>query len=285
MEVQKSRPVSRRLNVGMAERAASLATGFGLLSYVLMYRPKMSLPLGLEAGYMLYRGVTGHCVFYQMLEINRSENGIGGIKAQHSVTINRPGDQLFRIWRNMENLPRFMKHLKSVKVDPADNARSHWVTAGPFGRDIEWDAEIIEERENEYLAWSSLPGSIVESRGSVRFIDAPGGRGTILHVSMEYQPPAGSFGAAFARLFGEEPGQQLRDDLRHFKQMLETGEVPSVEGQPSGRNQSFEKSIAERERERERELVGLASEESFPASDPPGWVSAKPEPAAKRRVS
>lgn len=285
MEMRIQEPLSRRVNVGMAERAASLATGVGLLSYILVRRPKMTLPLGLEAGYMLYRGATGHCVFYQMLDINRSENGMGGIKVQRSLTINRPRDQLFRIWRNAENLPRFMKHLKSVKVDPTDNARSHWVVTGPLGRDIEWDSEIIEERENEYSAWSSLPGSIVESRGSIHFMDSPADRGTILYISMEYQPPAGSLGAAFAQLFGEGTSQQIRDDLRRFKQIMETGEVATVEGQTSGRNQNFEKSIAERQRERERELVGLASEESFPASDPPGWVSAKPEPAAKRRVS
>jgi hypothetical protein len=113
----------------------------------------------------------------------------------------------------------------------------------------------------------------VQSMGNVTFEDAPAGRGTIITVEMQYNPPAGSMGAAFAKLFGEEPSQQLRDDLRHFKQIMETGEIPSVEGQSSGRNKEFGRSMPERLRE--EDLVEEASAESFPASDPPGWISGK----------
>jgi len=222
---------------------------------------------------MLYRGATGHCVVYDMMEIDRADDGDKGIQVQRSITVNRPRDELFRLWRNTENLPRFMEHLKSVRIISEEGKQSHWVAKAPLGREIEWDSVITDEIENEYLAWHSLPGSAVESIGSVRFSDAPGGRGTVVSVSMQYHPPAGSMGAAFAKLFGEEPGQQVRDDLRHFKQIMETGEIPSVEGQTSGRSQDFERSMAERERE--KDLVEEASDESFPASDPPGWISHK----------
>jgi uncharacterized membrane protein len=285
MNIQTLEPISRRRNVGPVERGVSLASGLALMTYIMVRRPRLSLPLGLDAGYLIYRGATGHCVAYQTLGINRAGGNGKWIRAERAVTVNRPRDELFRIWRNSENLPRFMKHLKSVKVDEHDNMRSHWVATGPLVRTIEWDAEIIEERENEYIAWNSFPSSLVQSRGRVHFADAPAGRGTILRVSMEYLPPAGSAGAAFAKLFGEEPGQQIRDDLRRFKQIMETGETPSVKEQSSGRNQNFERSIAEREREREMDQVEMASEGSFPASDPPGWVSSKRKKAEKRRVS
>lgn len=273
MEMQTQATVSQRTNVGPVERGISLATAIGLLSYVVLRRPRMSIPLALDAGYMAYRGATGHCVFYQMMDINRAkENGHEGIHVERAVTINRPKDQLFRIWRNFENLPRFMEHLKSVRVEPDSNGmRSHWVATAPLGREIEWDAEVTEERENEYLAWKSLPGSPVESMGNVHFIAAPGGRGTIVRVIMQYNPPAGSMGAALAKFFGEEPSQQVRDDLRHFKQIMETGEIASVEGQTSGRNDNFGRSVAERQRE--KDAVDLASDQSFPASDPPAWIS------------
>lgn len=209
-----------------------------------------------------------------MLEIDRADDGPQGIKVQRAVTVNKPRNELFRIWRNFENLPRFMTHLNRVDADESTGGtRSHWVAKAPLGREIEWDAEIIAEQENEHLAWKSLPGSTVESIGSVQFSDAPGGRGTIVSVAMQYRPPAGSMGAAFAKLLGEEPGQQIHEDLYHFKQMMETGEIASVEGQPSGRNKEFGRSIAERNRE--RDIVEEASAESFPASDPPGWISGK----------
>jgi uncharacterized membrane protein len=275
--------VQRHVNVGLGERAVSLASGLAGMYLILTRRPgwKMSLPLALDAGYMIYRGATGHCAFYQMMDINRSMEGNKGIQVQRAVTVNLPREQLYRIWRNFENLPRFMKHLQRVDVDEATGGkRSHWVANGPFGREISWNAEITEDRENEYIAWRSLPGSFVGSTGSVHFIDAPNTLGTTIHVMIQYNPPGGSMGAVIARMFGEEPGQQLRNDLRNFKMMMETGEIASVEGQPSGRNKEYGRSIIERMRHRDQ--VEEASAQSFPASDAPAWISGREK---ERRVT
>jgi uncharacterized membrane protein len=283
MDTYLQQPIQRPINVGMGERGVSLAAGLAGMYLVLTRRPnwKISLPLALDAGYMIYRGATGHDVFYQMLEINRSMEGNKGIQVERAVTVNLPREQLYRIWRNFENLPRFMKHLQRVDVDESTGGkRSHWVAKAPFGREIMWDAEITENRENEFIAWRSLPGSIVGNTGSVRFIDAPNTLGTIVHVSMQYNPPGGSLGAVIARIFGEEPGQQLRNDLRNFKMMMETGEIASVDGQPSGRNKDYGRSIADRIRH--RDLVEEASAQSFPASDPPAWISGRKK---ERRVT
>lgn len=141
-----------------------------------------------------------------------------------AMTVNRPPAEVYEFWRNLENLPRFMRHLRSVSV--TGQGRSHWVVQGPGGIDAEWDAEIVEDRAGEFLAWRSLPGSRVENSGWVSFRPAPGGRGTEVSLRLAYHPPAGRLGSAVAWLFGREPEQQLREDMRRFKQVIETGEVP-----------------------------------------------------------
>jgi uncharacterized membrane protein len=148
----------------------------------------------------------------------------------------RPADELYAFWRRLEQLPRFMSHL--ISVQQLDNRRSHWIAKGPAGKRVEWDAEIINERPNEMIAWRSLEGADVDSVGSVRFERAPGGRGSIVRVEMRYRPPAGVGGATVAKLLGKDPGSQIKDDLRRFKQVMETGEIITTEGQPAGRASS-----------------------------------------------
>jgi uncharacterized membrane protein len=146
-----------------------------------------------------------------------------GVKVEESVTINRPVLEVYRFWRNFENLPRFMDHLESVTV--VDDTRSHWVAKGPAGTKVEWDAIIHNEVDDELIAWRSLPGSEVNNAGSVHFTPTPDGTGTDVRVVLSYEPPAGMVGVAVAKLLGEEPSKQVADDLRRFKQVMDSGDV------------------------------------------------------------
>jgi uncharacterized membrane protein len=146
-----------------------------------------------------------------------------GIHAKASCIVNRAPEEVYQFWRNFQNLPRFMRHLESVE-DRGDG-RSRWKAKGPAGLEVEWDATIIADVPNEVITWRSLENSDVDNAGAVRFERAPGNRGTIIKVNIEYNPIAGPLGAAVAKLFGEEPEQQLDDDLRRFKQVMEVGEV------------------------------------------------------------
>lgn len=149
--------------------------------------------------------------------------GDGGIQVVKSITVNRPADELYRFWHDFRNLPRFMSHLESVQV--AGDGRSHWRAKAPAGTSAEWDAETVEDRPNELIAWRSLPGADVNNAGSVRFTPASGDRGTQVRVELRYDPPGGPIGVAIAKLFGEEPSQQVYDELRAFKQVMEIGEI------------------------------------------------------------
>ena len=147
----------------------------------------------------------------------------GIIRTKRSVTVNCDVNDAYELWHNFENLPRFMRHLESVTV--TGDRRSHWVAKAPGGKRVEWDAETTDDRPNELIAWRSLPDADVYNAGEVRFTPAPGGRGTEVRVTLDYRPPLGKLGSKVAMLWREEPGQQVADDLRHFKQVLETGEI------------------------------------------------------------
>jgi uncharacterized membrane protein len=136
--------------------------------------------------------------------------------------VNAPADRLFRLWRNLENLPRFMSHLERVTVTGGN--RSRWTVKAPAGMKLEWDAEIINERPGELIAWHSIGNPMVVSAGSVRFQPAPGG-GTLVDVSLQYDPPGGELGHAVAALLGGDAGRQIEEDLRSFKRSVEAGEL------------------------------------------------------------
>jgi uncharacterized membrane protein len=164
------------------------------------------------------------------------------LKVSKSVTIKRPRAEIYQFWRDLTNLPRFTMHLQSVTT--TGDRRSHWVAKAPAGTTVEWDAEIVEDRTDELISWRSTAGATVPNQGSVRFADAPADRGTEIRVELQYDPPAGSVGVIIAKLLGEEPAQQMHDDLRRLKQVLETGEVVLSDGSLEGAGQGMFKQRA-----------------------------------------
>lgn len=158
-----------------------------------------------------------------------------GVKVTYAVTIQCPSDALYSFWRKLENLPLIMHHLVSVKQTTA--TESHWVAKAPRGRTVEWDAEIINETPGRLIAWRTKEGESPAHAGSVRFDTAPGNQGTEVRVALEYDPPGGNLGAMVAKLFGEEPAEQIADDLHRLKALLETGVIPTIKGQPVGGKQ------------------------------------------------
>ena len=242
------RPDGEVTNVGSLERVASVAGGAALAFYGAKRNDLGGALLALLGAGLLQRGATGHCNVYEGLGIDTSSEGGAtlvqqhgrnavldaskAIRVEHSVTIAKPADELYRYWRNFENLPRIMNHLESVTV--LDSTRSRWKAKAPAGASVEWEAVVHNEIPNQLIAWKSVDEATVPNAGSVHFTESAGGRGTEVKVVLEYQPPAGKLGQMVAKLFGEEPEQQVREDLRRFKTVMETGEALTTDGQPRG---------------------------------------------------
>lgn len=228
-----------RTNISSNERWLSLAAGGTLAGLCLAGRTPPLLS-SLVGGYLIYRAMTGNCMGYQVLGVSTSDStkensaiAAGhGTKVEHAVTVNKPAADVYRFWRDLENLPRFMTHL--LDVDTTTDGRSHWIARGPLGLKLEWDAEIVTDAPNKTIAWKSLDGADVDTAGSVHFIELPHGRGTEVRVSLKYDPPAGKLGTAIAKLIGTSPEAQIKADMRRFKWIMEAGEIPTIEGQPHG---------------------------------------------------
>jgi uncharacterized membrane protein len=221
------------VNVGPTERWISGVAGALLLGYGLRrhrYRAVLT-PLGVG---LIGRAVSGRSLLNRALGRNSAdtlraspvaslERG-EGTRIDRTVLIARPAAELYRVWRKFDTLPRFMDNLESVTL--LDGRRSHWVAKGPLGARVEWDAEVHNEIPNELIAWRSLPGSEVDQAGSVHFM--PAAEGTEVRVVLRYAAPAGKVGDTVARLLGDDPSQQIADDLRRFKQVMEASDIPTI---------------------------------------------------------
>jgi uncharacterized membrane protein len=235
-------------NLNSTERIVSMTTGGALLTYGLIRRDLTGIALSIIGGALALRGATGHCQVYDALDIDTRDASIdlkhwlsGKVEVSKSVTINKSQSELYAFWRNFENLPQFMKHLESVTK--IDETRSHWTAKAPLGYTVQWSAEITSEELNEKIEWRSLDGADIPNSGRVEFLPTAD-RGCEVKVSLTYEAPAGRIGALAAKIFGEEPNQQVEEDLRRFKQLMEAGTIPDTEGQPSGRDEQTQTATA-----------------------------------------
>ncbi len=227
-------------NISDAERLASALGGALLAAYGISRRNRAGVMMAAAGGALIVRGATGYCPGYAAAGLDMSSTddtkialaGSRGTPVEVAVTIARPHDELYRYWRQLEHLPRFMPHL--VSVSDLGGNRSHWIAESVRGRTVEWDAQIINDVENELIGWQTLAGADVVSAGSVRFKPIGKDGETQVTVHLQYEPPAGKLGSAIAWMFGKEPSQTIAEDLRRFKALMETGEVPTTEGQPRG---------------------------------------------------
>jgi uncharacterized membrane protein len=250
--VQRDHSVAAHRNVGQTERLVSLVSGAALAVYGLDRRDVQGRLLAVVGAELVRRGATGHCLVYEALNVSTASDATAdgphrdfpvsraatvrasrAVKIEHAMTVRRAPEELYAFWRDPANLPRIIDFVEGVEMLSADTA--HWRVRGPAGTSIEWDAQIINEIPDELIAWKSIGDATIPNAGSLHFGPAPNDRGTEVRLVVEYEPPAGHLGAWVAKLVKENPERQLREALRRFKQLAETGEVLIVKGQTSAR--------------------------------------------------
>lgn len=213
-------------NVGNLDRWISGVLGGLMLTRTPGRKTGLGKVASLTAGTMLLtRAATGHSQMYEMLGVSSAtlEQG-AGINIEGSITVNRPLEELYQYWRDVTNLPGVLRDVQSVEMKP--NGTSHWTVKGPGRMTVSWDAEIINDHPNELIAWRSVEGSRIEHSGSVHFRPAVAGQGTEVHLKMRYVPPGGIYGFGAAKVLNNITEQQLMEDLRGFKRMMETRTTP-----------------------------------------------------------
>ena len=231
MELSRSDVEHPSTEIREIERWASLAAATAVMAYGFSRRNIQGVALAaVAASPFAYRSLSGKWPF-ENGDTRAALSGDRGIHVRESLRLERPVSDIYSFWRQLENLPRVFTHLE--QVTELGNGRSHWVARGPADLGVEWDAEIINEVENKVIGWRSLPDSDVVTAGSVNFKPVRGGRATDVSVHLQYEPPAGRAGALLARIFGREPSQSIREDLRRLKWVMEAGEIPRTSmGEP-----------------------------------------------------
>ncbi len=222
-------------NLGDVQRVVSIGLGSGLVALGLSQRSLAGTGLTALGAALVHRGLSGYCAAFHVIGINTHENGSGtgrlgrrkvetrhATKIRRTIEINRPPADLYRFWRALDNLPRIMSHVESVHV--VNERLSHWVIKTvPGGPSVEWDAEIINDMNNERIGWRSLKGADVDNAGSVEFEPTGDGKRTTMTVTLQYAPPAGRLGTTIAKLLGEDPERLIEEDLQRFKETMESG--------------------------------------------------------------